>query len=157
MTGGGEARLAALERRLDDVESRLAVADLVAAYAQGADHRDEELWRSVWTEHAVWDVGGGRRFQGPDAIVDAIRTQWRGVGRMLHATTNHRVALEGDAGTGVSDVVVLGLLPEREGEQEATLLGAGVYRDRYAHIDGRWLIEERRATDDFWVLAPPGR
>lgn len=131
--------------RLDRLESIEAVRDLAHRYCWGADHRDLEVWRSVWTADAVWQVGPDQAFTGLDEVGAAVqRRQWQSFARMQHATANHRIALDGDRGTGVADVVVTIGLPDG-----TWVTGGGSYRDEYVGTDGRWLIARREATDSF--------
>ncbi len=44
-----------LEARLDQVESRFAIEDLIASYAKGFDTEDPELLHSIWHDDCVLD------------------------------------------------------------------------------------------------------
>lgn len=135
--------------RLDRLEAIEEIRDLVHRYSWGADHRDEEVWRSVWAPDAVWQVGPERSFTGIEEIVDAVAWQWRTFPQMLHATSNHRVSASGDSGSGLADVVVMVCLSHDDGGDGRWVVGGGTYRDTYVRRDGVWLISRREATDSF--------
>ena len=143
--------------RLERLEAIEAIRDLAHRYSWGADHRDVEVWRSVWTPDAVWQVGPEQSFTGADEIAEAVAWQWRTFPQMLHATSNHRISVSGEAATGLADVVVMVCLGAAEEESIGDddsgagrwVSGGGTYRDTYVRIDGEWLISRREATDSF--------
>jgi hypothetical protein len=132
-----------LTARLERLESISAIQDLAHRYCWGADHRDAGTWRSVWAPGAVWQVAPERAFTGVEEIADAVARQWRAFPRMLHTTSNHRITIDGDRGTGVADAVVMVQL------DDGWIHGGGTYRDDYVRIGGVWLIGSRRATHTF--------
>ena len=52
-----EDQIARLERRVDELESRAAMRDLVTDYCQGFDNLDWERFIGAWWEDAVWEIG----------------------------------------------------------------------------------------------------
>ena len=136
-----------LVRRLERVEAQLALHRLAHDYCIGADHRDLQRWRSVWTTDAVWEASPDRRFIGIGAICTAVQDQWRTFPIMQHATANHVVQVDGDTASGRCDVVVLVQLPDRR------WIVGGSYEDRYRNVDGSWHIAHRRVVQPF-DLAP---
>ena len=51
-----EDKLAQMERKLDELESRAAIRDLVTDYCQGFDNHNWEQFISIWHEDAVWEI-----------------------------------------------------------------------------------------------------
>ena len=146
---GGEQQqvpsLLELSRRLDHVETELALLRLAQDYCIGADQRDAARWRSVWTEHAVWQVNSDLAYRGVEEIEAAVAAQWRTFPVMQHACVNHTVeSVAGDDAAGRCDVVLMVKLPDGE-----WIVGGGVYLDRYRREDGRWRIVERRVERPF--------
>lgn len=130
-----------LEQRLDRIESRLAILDLVAAYCHGADGRDEQLFRSVWHDDAVW-LAAPHRFVGLGEIVAAVARQWDAFASMHHSTSNSVVRfVSDDEATGRHDVLTLTVFADGR-----RLLSTGQYVDRYTRRDGRWALAERSAS-----------
>lgn len=129
------------EQRLDRLESRAAILDLVARYCHGADGRDADAFRSVWAADAVWDVGT-HRFAGLDEILDAVARQWSAFASMHHSTSNSVVQIHSDdEATGRHDVLSVTVMPDGR-----RLLTTGQYADRYSRAAGRWAIAERVAS-----------
>lgn len=130
-----------IEQRLDRIESRVAILELVAAYCHGADGRDEQLFRSVWHDDAVWQAAP-HRFVGIDEIVAAVARQWDAFASMHHSTSNSVVHFDSDdEATGRHDVLSLTVFPDGR-----RLLSTGLYVDRYTRRDGRWGFAERTAS-----------
>lgn len=130
-----------LDRRLDHIESHIAIRDLTARYCHGADMRDAEVFRSVWHPEAVWDVSS-RRFTGHEEISEAVSHQWRSFESMYHSTSNAVVDITSDIeATGHHDVLALTTLLDGR-----VLLSSGHYADSYTRVGGLWVITERHAT-----------
>lgn len=143
-----------LARRLDRVESELALHRLASRYCVGADHRDPDIWRSVWTPDAEWDTGGGQIFVGVEAITEAVELQWAAFAVTQHSTTNHVVEIDGDRATGQADVVVLIQLGDRIVDDAGRwIVGGGTYLDDYVRDGDVWRIGRRRVGRAF-ELAP---
>lgn len=141
-----------LGRRLDRVEAELALHRLAHRYCIGADHRDLEVWRSVWTPDAIWDTGGGpdHVFTGVDAICGAVRVQWTAFPVMQHGTSNHVVEVDGDRATGRADVVVMVQLGARIVDDAGRwIVGGETYLDDYVRDAGIWRIARRRVERAF--------
>jgi len=142
--------LASIAVRLERLEAIDGIRDLAARYCWGADHRDADVWDSVWTPDAVWQVGSSRSFVGAEEIRGAVEQQWASFPRMVHATANHRIEIDGDRASGTADVTVMTQLGEAFGRLAGSWVsGGGVYRDEYVRVDGVWLLGRRDATDDF--------
>lgn len=131
-----------LEERLDRIESRTAIGDLVSSYAHGIDKRDIDRFMSVWHEGAEYLLGEVfGDFRGLDEIRRACEeVLWNGVPDTWHITTNHLVELDGDRATGMADVDCAAT----DHNGRPILIGASYY-DEYERRDGRWGIVRRRA------------
>lgn len=132
--------------RLERVETELALHRLAHNYCVAADHRDLELWRSVWAPEAVWEAGDDpdHIFTGIDAICAAVQRQWETFPVMQHGTVNHVVDIGSATSTGRSDVIIHVQLPDG-----GWITGGGTYEDRYERSDGSWRIGRRRVTAAF--------
>jgi 3-phenylpropionate/cinnamic acid dioxygenase small subunit len=142
-----EATVKRLAERLQHVETELALRRLVHDYCIGADHRDLDRWREVWTEDAVWETSPepDRIYRGRAAICEVVEGQWETFPVMQHATSNHSIErLDGDVATGRCDAVVMAQLPD-----EQWLVGGNAYEDEYRREGGRWRIARRRVVRPF--------
>jgi hypothetical protein len=148
-----------LEDRLDRIDSRNAINDLVAGYCEGTDRRDGELFASLWHDDAAYLIPGGRGdFYGADGIrksQEVIAEAWK---QTFHWTTNHTVKFSSrDRATGRSDCFAL--CQHNDGEK-VSLVGC-TYFDKYERRDGTWKFAERyvnrwfvSAGENIPLLAP---
>lgn len=97
------ARLEAIERRLQGLEDRAALAELTARYAlavnQGwGDARvDIAALPGLFAPDAVWESRAmGVRADGLPAIVDGVERGTRATDFSMHSYTNPVVTIEGD-------------------------------------------------------------
>jgi hypothetical protein len=126
--------------RLELLEARNDLLDLISRYAHGFDHKEAELLRSIWREDAVLDLDFFGRFVGIDEIMGAASQYWTAAPFMHHWMANPLVEIDLDAGTAssITDLDCLCTYVE-----EGTSHIGGTYRDSFVREDGRWLIVER--------------
>jgi len=148
-----------VEDRLDQLESRTAINDLVAGYCEGTDRRDGERFFALWHEDAAYLIPGGRGdFYGMEGIrrsQEVIAAAWK---QTFHWTTNHTVKFEtADRATGRSDCFAI--CQHMDGEK-ISLVGC-TYLDKYERRDGVWKFAERyvnrwfvSAGEEVALLAP---
>jgi len=148
-----------LDARIDQLESRMALRDLVSNYCHGVDKHDIGLFMSIWHDDAVWKIGPpfGDFVGAADirhALVDVIWPAWR---ETHHWTTNLTVDFaDGDTATGVCDVNCNGATPD-----DVMQVVSATYTDRFERRDGRWAIAQRDVEIQYFSgvpgvdLAPP--
>lgn len=125
--------------KLDELVAYEEIRRLVADYAHGADKRDAERFRSVWTEDAAWQpMPGGDWSRGLDAIMASIQAVWDGLAESHHWFCNLSIRVEGDTATGLSDADCVVRSPD-----DQWFRIAATYSDTYAREEGRWGIKER--------------
>ena len=90
-------QLAALLRRVDELESRAALRDLVSDYCIGFDKRNWERFLAIWWEDCVWDIGPPfGKFAGHAGITQAVKgVLWPVWRESHHLTSNLVVRFEG--------------------------------------------------------------
>jgi len=136
--------------RLELLETRNELLDLISGYAQGFDNHDPELLRSVFHEDAILDLGDAFGcYRGIDEILAAADGFWVGAPHMHHWMANPLFAIDLNAGTatGTSALDCMSTFVETGPAH----IG-GNYRDRYVRVDGRWVILER--TFDLQFVTP---
>ena len=120
------------------VEDELAIRNLVAAYADGVNRRDEAVWAATWAEAGTWELMGN-----PIAGKAAIVGTWNGamgsfefVAQLVYQGT---IEINGDAATG------RWYLAEHLRPQGADngMFNIGSYADEYIKQDGKWLFLKR--------------
>lgn len=150
-----------VEQRLDLIESRNAINDLISSYAHGMDKRDIDRFMSIWHEGAEYLLGDPfEYFYGLDEILRACtEVIWGGCPDTWHITTNRLITIDGDAATGMADVDCAGT----DASGRPILIGAS-YFDEYERREGRWGIVRRRADIHYltgllegWGLTPESK
>lgn len=129
------------------VADRLAISDLVQAYAQGVDRREADAVAQLFTDEATFVA-----YATPGATEPTSRSRGRseiaraiGMARHYRQTThtigNHLAEVNGDRATGETRCVAYHLLGEEGAE---TLLVWHIrYLDTYARGAQGWRIDER--------------
>jgi hypothetical protein len=158
-----EATLAALLRRVDELESREAIAGLMTAYMAAADAKADKGIKiaALFTEDGKWESVGphgnpGWTAQGHEALIKKFD---RNVDRMpfaAHFVTNPAVQLDGDTARG--QFMYFQACTYR-GDQPLWI--AGSYDNDFRRVEGRWLISHLRVHNFFttpfgqgWVKVP---
>lgn len=140
-----------VEDRLDELDSRVAVSELVARYCSGVDQKDAVVFASIWHDDGEYLIPGGRgEFFGLDGILSSLDVISKAWNRTWHWTTNHAVTFEGpDRALGRSDVFAI--CEKHEGE--GTCLVAATYDDVYERRAGEWRIRRRLVSR--WFVSEP--
>ena len=139
-----------LATRVELLETRNTLLDLISAYAQGFDNHDAGLLRSIWHEGAVLDLGGVfGRCEGIDGILTAADGMWKQTPFMHHWMANPLLEIDLEAGTATAASAVDAFTTDNS--TGPTQIG-GLYRDWFERRDGRWAIVKR--TFDLHYLTP---
>ena len=132
---------------ITQVADRLAISDLVHAYAQGVDRRDPEGVARLFTEDGTFVAYATpgqseptSRSQGHAEITRAIAMA-RHYRSTTHTIGNHLAELDGDRATGETRCVAYHVLGD-EGA-EILLVWHIRYLDVYARGPEGWRIAER--------------
>jgi hypothetical protein len=139
-----------VEARLDEIESRVAISDLVAGYCEGVDRKNLERFMGLWHDDAEYLIPGGRGdFVGIERIRESqvvIAKAWK---ETYHFTTNLTVKFSTpDRAEGRSDVYAI--CTHQDGQ--VSLVG-GTYEDVYERRNGTWKYAKRLVNRHF-VSAP---
>lgn len=149
------ADLEALLARVDELESRNALRDLVSDYCHGFDKHDWDRFMAIWWPDCVWDIGPPfGTFEGHDgvrsAVHDVLLPFWR---ETHHLTTNLRLTFETpDLASGICDVDCMGA----DAEDNFQVVGA-TYEDRFERRAGVWRIARRRVQIHYFNPIPEAR
>ena len=143
----GEAALAQRLERLDRVEARLAIAELIHTYARCIRYDQPDQVGALFTEDGIFELRQGE----PDKAEFTL--SYRHEGRAaIHAQMSHNkgnahpvplihnliVDVDGDLAT--STCVMNGTI---YGTTHAIM---GEYRDSFRRVDGKWLFAARVFT-----------
>ncbi|MGB3910514.1 MAG: nuclear transport factor 2 family protein [Pseudolysinimonas sp.] len=133
---------AALARRVERLEAASEIPRLSADYCRGADHRDLDLFLSVWSEDGVWQVRDDLAFSGLEQIRDAILHQWETSLRAFHWTSNPSIVLSAD---GLSAQARFDVQSQVELLDLSWMSLAGSYNDLYVRRGDHWKLGKRAA------------
>jgi gamma-hexachlorocyclohexane dehydrochlorinase len=135
------AQVELLLARVDELESRAAMRDLVSDYCIGFDRHDWDRFIAIWHEDAVWAIGNPfGDYVGHEGIREAVfeilYPAWR---ETNHLTTNLRIEFsDADHAVGRSDVDCMGASPDGV----VQMVGA-TYTDTFERRSGIWKIARR--------------
>lgn len=138
---------AALAERIDRVESRTAIADLVHAYARHIRYDEPDKVAALFTPDGWFEIRDGhpdrpdytvRERLGSPAQIDAHLAPNKGKPHPVPLIHNLTVTVDGDTGTANSVM-------------EAQIYGSahkviGEYHDTFRRVDGRWYFASRIYT-----------
>lgn len=156
-----EALVKQLLARIDQLESRNAMRDLVTDYCQGFDRGDFARFLSIWWEDCVWDIGPPfGAFAGHAGIEKAVKeVLWPVWRETHHLTSNLKIAFEGaDNARGECDVDCMGATRD-----DVVQMISATYRDHFQRRNGVWKIARRDVTIHYFnpipgaqMTPPPG-
>jgi ketosteroid isomerase-like protein len=136
-------------RRLE-AQDRIAIADLVARYADAVNVCDAVAWGATWSEECTWDLGPDVLLRRRDEVVRYWRTAMASFESVMQVVVQGRVHEEGDGAVGRWTLFEVNC---RDGSNG---LVVGCYQDRYVRCDSAWLFAERRFTATYRGGLPDG-
>jgi ketosteroid isomerase-like protein len=137
---------------------RLAIRELVDAYAHCADRRDANGQKSLFTEDAHFVVFMGGQGSEPTQVLDgreALTPVFDDLNRYqatMHFNGQSTVALDGDRATGESYCIAHHLFTE-DGERKLMIAWLR-YGDTFVKVDGSWRFGERNLYVDWTETRP---
>lgn len=130
--------MAGLEQRLQRLEDRAAIDDLVVRYFLAADGDDLDGVGASFTSDAIFASSGTVNAEGRDAIVAFIRSAREHMGLTVH--TPHYGLYSFTSDQQATGIVGAHLELVLAGE---SLFGAVRYEDHYRRTDEGWRIARR--------------
>jgi hypothetical protein len=134
-------------QRLDAIEAKMAIADLVHDYAKSIRHNKVEEIEGLFASDSFFEIRDGHpskpefevqnRFDGARAI-GAFMEKSKGSAHPIPLIHNLMIDLDGERASGTCAM---------EGQFYSTEHKMiGEYQDSYVRIDGRWLFASRTFT-----------
>lgn len=139
--------LDSLERRLTQVEDRLAIRELISRYCFSIDDRDLKTVGSLFTDNAYFgSADGAMKAIGRDAIIEQFKSRYSVLGASNHIGHDHVIEFE-------SPTRARGLLSSHA---EVWRLGRAMitalrYADVYEKTDGVWRFAERKLSFMYYL------
>ena len=138
----------------EEAADRLAIRELIDAYARCADRRDANGQMALFTENPAFHVFMDSRSPEPTYVLhgrDALAPVFADLNQ-YQATTHFNgqstIRLEGDSATGESYCIAHHL--KVDGDNRTLMLASIRYLDQFVKQQGTWLFAERKLMVD-WV------
>jgi hypothetical protein len=150
-----DAQLETLMARIDELESRNSMRDLVTTYCRAFDGGRFEEFLGIWWEDCVWDIGPPfGSFDGHPGITKAVKeVLWPVWRETHHLTSNLLVRFEGkDDAHGVCDVDCMGATRD-----DVVQMISATYRDHFQRRGRHWRIKRRDVTIHYFNPIPGAR
>lgn len=138
--------------RVDELESRAVLRDLVTDYCLGFDNKDWNRFVSIWHPDAVWEIGPPfGNFNGHEgihkAVYEALYPVWR---ETHHLTSNLRVTFsDPDHAHGMCNVDCMGATRD-----DVVQMISATYTDDFERRDGVWKIAKRSVVIHYFNPIP---
>lgn len=148
-----------LAARIDRIESRIAMHELVSDYCHGFDKHDWDRFLAIWWEDCVWEIGPPfGSFDGHAGVTKAVKEiLWPAWLASSHFTTNLVIRFDGpDKAHGVCDVDCIGTTSDNQAQTVSA-----TYTDDFERRNGVWKIARRHVKMHHFsplvgvTLAPP--
>jgi 3-phenylpropionate/cinnamic acid dioxygenase small subunit len=142
----------ALLGRVDELESRAALRDLVSDYCLGFDNHDWDRFISIWHDDAIWEIGPPfGTFIGHEgireAVVEVLYPVWR---ETHHLTSNLRLSFsDADHAHGVCNVDCMGATAD-----DIVQMISATYTDDFERREGVWKIARRNVVIHYFNPIP---
>jgi uncharacterized protein (TIGR02246 family) len=136
-----------VEQRLDQVESRQAIREVMAGYAFGCDNHDGERFMRIFHDDAIWNVGGiFGDANGAEEIKKVLEDIWVSSPETRHWITDVTVDFAGaDSATG--DAHTICFVKNSDGDE---LFVACDYDNSYERRDGTWRMSRCTLNVHWW-------
>ena len=144
-----------LVRRIDELESRAALRDLVTDYCLGFDNRDWDRFIAIWHPDAVWEIGPPfGTFIGHEgireAVFDILYPVWR---ETHHLASNLLLTFDDpDHARGVCNVDCMGATLD-----DVVQMINATYSDDFERRNGVWKIAKRHVTIHYFNPIPDAK
>jgi uncharacterized protein (TIGR02246 family) len=138
-----------LEARIQRIDDRMAIEQLLMEYGRAVDNRDFAAFGALFAEDGEWKGAQGS-YRGPKQIQASMEKMFTAAaadipkGKNFHLLTNVIIELQGDHARASSKFIFYkmnGAKPEAE--------VAGRYEDRLVRVGDAWKFQQRLAL-------PPG-
>jgi hypothetical protein len=138
----------------DEQADRLAIRELVDAYAHCADRRDADGQKSLFTEDTHFVVYMEGEGSEPTQVLDgreALTPVFADLNRYqatMHFNGQSTVVLDRDRATGESYCIAHHLYTD--GDERKLMVAYIRYGDTFVKVEGAWLFAERKLYVD-WI------
>ena len=140
--------LAALAARVQVLEDREDIRELILAYGRAHDGRDYRNFAALFAKEGEW-VGGLGSAKGPAAIFELMdrtigHNPQPGGSGTFHVLTNEQIEIDGDRASATTKWIYI--TPGDDGAPQTVFLGH--YDDLFIRENGEWKFLRREAPVD---------
>ncbi|SPJ26022.1 nuclear transport factor 2 family protein [Palleronia abyssalis] len=136
-------------RRLDRLESRNQILELIAKYCKACDDRDVPLLRSIFTEDAtVRSQDGMMDGKGLNAVMEVYRKRFEVLAISVHWTHDNIITFDETDPDRATGECFCHAEAHRNGQ---TLVGSLRYDDEYRRTDEVWQFSSRTLKFLYYV------
>lgn len=121
--------------------SQTSITDLIHDYADAVVCRDGARWAATWDADGVWDLGGGFKVTGRDAIFDLWKGAMGGFETVIQTVLNGRVEIDEASGRGHGRQYIQEHFEKSKGEFGIMI---AYYDDEYVRRGDQWLFASRK-------------
>ncbi|QBY01256.1 nuclear transport factor 2 family protein [Rhodophyticola sp. CCM32] len=138
-----------IEARLDRLEARAEISELVARYCKACDDRDVPMLRSLFTRDAVVKSQDGvMTAEGVDAVMQMYKGRFDVLGISAHWTHDHILRFDDSDADHVTGEVFGHAESHRNG---VSLIASLRYTDDYLRQGGAWKFRSRTLAFLYYV------
>jgi ketosteroid isomerase-like protein len=159
-----QGKVAALEKRIQDLEGIEGIRKTIASYAWAVDSEDWHAMDTIFTDDAIVENRWrGETYKGKEAVLNFFRRH-RATFKFTHriSTGNEQITIDGKKGKGITYCIAMNAY-----NGESILLG-GCYEWHMRHENNMWRIvkfvnavpimaslEKGWGKEEDWHTAPP--
>ncbi|MGG5210100.1 nuclear transport factor 2 family protein [Chryseobacterium sp. MIQD13] len=142
------------EQKIQEMEDRLAIRELIDSYAYCADTRDAQGQMELFTEDTLFEVFYDPKSETPSQVVNSradlfpVFDNLNTYKATMHFNGQNTVKLNGETATGIAYCMAHHLTIE-DGKQKL-MVAAIRYQDKFVKQDDKWLFAGRKLLVD-WI------
>src|SRR2546421_7611792 len=148
-----------LNKRISEIEDRIALKELVDTFSILADKKDVKAQTQLFTANGVVEtfVNGTQvaKLNGRKEMADTFGVFLKNFETVYHFNGQQTVTINGDKASGISYCMVT-LIGIENGKKMKTSIGV-YYQDEYVRENNRWLIAKRTSIFDWQDKQELGR
>ena len=153
LTGAAAAQSEkSLQQRIENLEAREAIRELIYAYGHALDHRDFVAFSELFEEDRGTWAGGFGSATGREAIFALMDGSIGHAEQPVTPTSHHvfsNIQIEVDGDRAAATTKWIFVVPSQTGDPRWMFLGH--YEDQFVREAGRWFFLRREAFTDIPV------
>ncbi|MCC0056781.1 MAG: nuclear transport factor 2 family protein [Rhodobiaceae bacterium] len=136
-----------IEERLDEIEDRFEILQLLASYGPAADSMNWPLMERIWAADMTYEMGVLGVANGHDEWKRVLHGEFhQGLMKSgsAHLTMMPHVVIDGDRATATGYALVVKQDSDDPGDEQFAIVRSTAVRWELERSEGRWVIKRRR-------------